>query len=303
LQGTFGPLNQHDSQSMINYASAYNAGDTTTDTSGASFPNAGTEWLLLSAMDVYGPYQGTVALFGSSTIDGHNSNFGDTNAYPIPNVAVPGQDDDRPSDILARSLNAAGYHLGVLNAGILGDYAGPGTGSPSGSSGVDRINRDVLQQPSVTTVLIYLGQVDLRNTACGNATDVESYLQNMVAQANAAGVKVILATIAPSSYCTAANSPNSGPYPNSADPFAGDINPGPENPDNAQRHLVNAWIKSTGAALPGVVGIADFETAIAYQTHPDFMVPNWNSGDNFHPNATGYQQQIASIPLNLFVAK
>ncbi len=80
VQRTFAPLTQHDSQVVTNYSSAANAGNTTTDTGGTSLSQANTEWFLLSGMDVYGQYQGTVAIFGSSTIDGHNSNFGDTNA-------------------------------------------------------------------------------------------------------------------------------------------------------------------------------------------------------------------------------
>jgi hypothetical protein len=243
VQGTFAPLTQHDSQVITNYSSAVNAGNTTTDTAGTSLSQPNTEWYLLSGMDVYGQYQGTVAIFGSSTIDGHNSNFGDTNAYPVQQVAVPGQDDDRISDWLARTLNASGFHLGVLNAGILGDVAGPTSGSASGLPGVDRIGRDVLHQPGIKTVIIDLGQVDLRQTYCGEATEVEASLQNMVAQANAAGVRVILGTIAPASYCNLIGSPNYGPNPvNDGGPFAGDINPGPENPDNVQRHLVNTWI-------------------------------------------------------------
>ena len=96
----------------------------------------------------------------------------------------------------------------------------------------------MLRQPGVTTVVIDLGQVDLRQNNCGDATEVEASLQDMVAQAYAAGIRVILGTIAPASYCTNASSPNYGPNPiNNGGPFAGDINPGPENPDNVQRHL------------------------------------------------------------------
>ena len=210
VQGAFASLNQHDSQVITNYSSVANAGNTTADAVGTSLSQPNTEWFLLSGMDVYGQYQGTVALFGSSTIDGHNSNFGDTNAYPVGNVAIASQDDDRISDALARTLNAAGFHIGVLNAGILGDPAGPSSGSPSGSSGVDRIGRDVLHQPGITTVVIDLGQIDLRLNACGEATEVEASLQNMVAQAYAAGVRVILGTIAPASYCTNSSSPTTG---------------------------------------------------------------------------------------------
>ena len=299
VQGTFTPLTQHDSQVITNYASAVNAGNMTTDSAGTSLTQPNTEWFLLSGMDVYGQYQGTVAIFGSSTIDGHNSNLGNTNAYPVAQVAVPGQDNDRISDALARTLNAAGFHLGVLNAGILGDVAGPSSGSAAGSPGVDRIGRDVLHQPGIKAVVIDLGQVDLRLNACGDAAEVEASLQNMVAQAYAAGVRVILGTIAPASYCTNASSPNFGPNPaNDGGPFAGDSNPGPENPENVQRHLVNTWIKTTGVTLPGVVGIADFEGMLADPDHPDFLIPTLNSGDNFHPDGAGYQVKSQAIDIN-----
>ncbi len=304
VQGSFTSLSQHDSQVITNYSSVSNAGNTTADAAGTSLTEPNTNWFLVSGMDVYGQYQGTVALFGSSTIDGHNSNYGNTNAYPTGNVAVPGQDNDRISDALARLLNAAGFHVGVLNAGILGEAAGPSSGSASGSPGVDRIGRDVLHQPGIKTVVIDLGQIDLRFNACGEATEVEASLQNMVAQAYAAGVRVILGTIAPASYCTNASSPNYGQNPaDNTDPFSGDVNPGPENPENVQRHLVNTWIKTTGASLPGVVAIADFEAVLADPDHPDFLIPTLNSFDNFHPNGAGYQVKAGAIPINSILAQ
>ena len=304
VQGTFAPLTQHDSQVITNYASAVNAGNVTTDTGGVSIDQPSQEYLLLSGMDVYGQYQGTVAIFGSSTIDGHNSNFADTNAYPVANVAIAGQDHDRISDALARTLNAAGFHLGVLNAGILGDVAGPSSGSASGSPGVDRIGRDVLHQPGIKTVVIDLGQVDLRLSNCGSATEVEASLQNMVGQAYAAGVGVILGTIPPASYCDNPSSPRYGPNPvNDGGAFAGDMYPGPRNPENIERDLVNRWIKTTGVTLPGVVGVADFEAVLADPEHPDFLIPNLNSGDNFHPDGVGYQVKAEAIPIQALLPK
>ncbi|MBB5057276.1 lysophospholipase L1-like esterase [Granulicella aggregans] len=283
---------------MVNYSSDGTSGDTTTDTAGSSFVQPNAEWYLLGGMDVYGQDEGTVTIFGSSTIDGHASNYGDTNAFRVPNVPVPGQDNERISDALAHTLNAAGFHLGVLNAGILGEVAGPASGSTSGSPGVDRIGRDVLHQAGIKTVVIDLGQVDLRNNACGQATEVEASLQNMVAQSNAAGVRVILGTIPPASYCYNPSSPNYGQHPTSDNLFGGDINPGPRNPENIQRQIVNAWIKTTGVTLPGVVGVADFEAVLAGSEHPDFLIPNLNSGDNFHPNGAGYKVKAGAIPAS-----
>ena len=120
----------------------------------------------------------------------------------------------------------------------------------------------------------------------------------MVAQAKAAGVRVILGAIPPASYCTTASSPNYGPTPTGDDPFGGDINPGPRNPENVQRDLVNTWIKTTGASLPGVVAVADFEAVLADPEHPDFLIPTLNSGDNFHPNGAGYKVKSQAIPIN-----
>ena len=47
-----------------------------------------------------------------------------------------------------------------------------------------------------------------------------------------------------------------------------------------------------------VVAIADFEAALADPDHPDFLVPTFNSGDNFHPNGAGYQAKAQAIPIS-----
>ena len=293
LSGSFPALTQHESQVTTNYTTPAGAGDTTTDPSGAAFSVADTEWFVMTGVDVYGPYGGTVAIFGSSSVDGHASDYGNTNSYPVGNVSVPGQDNDRPSDWLARELQAAGYNIGVLNAGAIGDPAGEDARSAAGGviAGVDRMKHDVLAQAGIKAVVIYFGGIDLR-ADCIPATSVEASLTNMVSQAQAAGVRVILATLPPSEYCQQAT-----PLPSAADPYAGDVTPGPENPGSTQRRALNDWIRSTGAALPGVVAVADFDKVLADPNHPDFMIANLNSGDNFHPNGVGYGVQSTAISL------
>ncbi len=294
LSGTFPALTQHESQVTTNYTTPAGAGDMTTDASGAAFSEADTEWFVMTGVDVYGPYGGTVAIFGSSSVDGHASNDGNTNSYPVANVAVPGQDNDRPSDWLARQLAAAGYNIGVLNAGTIGDPAGEDARTAPGGgaiAGIDRMKHDVLEQAGIKAVVIYFGGIDLRGD-CVPATNVEVSLTNMVSQAQAAGVRVILATLPPSEYCQSGT-----PLPSATDPYAGDVTPGPENPGSTQRRALNDWIRTTGATLPGVVAIADFDKVLADPNHPDFMIANLNSGDNFHPNGAGYGVQSSAIPL------
>lgn len=293
LQGTFPSLTQHDAQFTQNYVSAKGSGDVTGDATGSSFTTTNTDWVILSGVETYGPYQGTVAVFGSSSVDGHASNTGNTNSYPTANVAVAGQTTDRPSDYLARSLNNAGYSFGVANAGLSGDSAAEGASTRAGLAlaGIDRFQHDVLQLPGIKAVVIYIGGIDIRSD-CLPATAVEGTLSGIVAQAASAGVRVVLATLPPSEYCQSA-----ALVPSAASPYNGDLNPGPENGGSTQRRALNDWIRTSGAQLPGVVGIADFDKALASPDHPDFMIPGLNSGDNFHPNGAGYGVQNSAIPF------
>ena len=299
VQGQFPALTQHNSQVSNNYATASGAGNTTTDATGAAFTQTNQEWYLMARVDAYGPYAGTVAFFGSSSVDGHNSNVGNTNAYPVPNVAIPTQIDERPTDWLAKSLNTAGYSLGVVNAGLLGNPAGEDASTVAGNSiaGVDRFSHDVLALPNIKAVIIYTGGVDLRGD-CVQATSVETSLTNIIAQAHTANVRVLLGTIPPSEYCLSA-----GPVPTATDPYNGDLNPGPENNGSTQRRAVNTWIRSAGAQLPGVVGIADFDSVLAYPAHPDFLMPQFYSNDNFHPNGAGYGVQNSAIALSTLIGQ
>ena len=294
VQGTFPALTQHATQVSTNYATTTGVGDTTSDATGAAFTQTNLEWFLAMGIEAYGPYEGTVAFFGSSSVDGAYSNYGNANSYPVENVPDATMINDRPTDWLARSLNGAGYSLGVENAGLLGDPAGEDATTASGSSvaGVDRFNHDVVQLPGIKAVVVYIGGIDLRGD-CLPAQAVETSLMNIVNQASTAGVRVVLGTIPPSEYCT-----SSGPAPSTANPYNGDLNPGPENAGSAQRRAVNSWIRTTGATLPGVVAIADFDAALAYPAHPDFLMPNLWSNNVFHPNGAGYGVQNSAIPLS-----
>ena len=302
VSGSYASLTQHESQVTVNYATPSGTGDATTDASGASFTQSNTEWFVLSGIDVYGAYGGTVALFGSSSIDGHGSNYGNTNAYPVFNNPIAAQDNDRPSDWLARQLVAAGYTLGVLNAGTIGDPAAEDSRTTAGTAvaGVDRFNHDVLGQAGVKTVVIYIGGIDLRSD-CVPATSVEASLTNLVGQAYAAGVRVILATLPPSEYCTTEQPLPSATYPYNGDEFTGPSNPSAENPGSTQRRLLNTWIRTTSPSLPGVVGVADFDNVLTDPNHPDFMIPTYISSDQFHPNGVGYGIQSSAIPLNVIL--
>ncbi len=295
LEGTFGPVSRHDSNFITNYTTADAVGDTTADTAGTSYTDSLDDWLLVNEVDVYGPYQGTLAMFGSSTTDGFKSNYGDTNTYPKPNLPVAGQHANRVSDQMSRRLLALGYRIGVIDAGLPGDtVTEAGLSSPSANA---RIAKDVLTLPNLLAMVTYFGSIDLRSSECKSAPEMEAATQQMVATAHAAGVPVIMATLPPSAFCTNPAKSNYGPAPTAANPYAGGLVPGPANGAEVQRAAFNAWIRSTAATLPGVAAIADYDLALRDSQNSSFMLPQYNSGDNQHMNGNGYSAEAQAVPL------
>lgn len=301
LKDGFPPLTRHDSAFIQNYVTPLGSGDQTSDTMGKSFTSSQSDWFLLSGLDVYGNYRGTVVILGSSTTDGLHANYGDTNGYPIPNTAVPGQHMSRMTDQLAVFLNDAGLRLGVVNAGISGGTLTPASNASTThlQNGIDRFNRDVVQQTNVKVVIDYLGGIDIRGTDCKSAPEIEGAARQLVGLAASAKISVILATLPPSAFCGNPSRSNFGPTPGSNDPYAGGGMPGLQNGGETQRLAYNAWVRGDGMQISGVIGIADLDGAMSDPAHPAFLLPHLNSGDNYHPNGAGYKAAAGAVPLSL----
>jgi hypothetical protein len=296
LKGRFGPVSRHDAYFVTNYASANGAGDTTANADGSAFTTMVGDWLLVNEIDVYGQYQGTLAMFGSSTTDGFKSDYGSTQVYPVPNTPVSSQHADRVSDWMGRRLSAAGYRIGVINAGIPGN---PVTELTSGApTPGKRFTQDILGIPNLLGMVSYFGSIDLRSSECVSAPAMETATQQLVATAAAARLPIVLATLPPTALCTNPSQANYGPSPSSSQPYAGGITPGPPNGAEVQRAAFNQWLRSTAATLPGVAGIADYDSALRDPQHTSFMLPKYNSGDNYHMNGEGYGAQAQAVPLS-----
>jgi lysophospholipase L1-like esterase len=59
---------------------------------------------------------------------------------------------------------------------------------------------------------------------------------------------------------------------------------------------VNEWIRS-GKAFDGFI---DFDKAVRDPSHPDRMLPAYDSGDHLHPNDAGYKAMAGAIDLSFF---
>lgn len=262
---------------VTNYVTAAKAGDKTADTAGTSFVYNTFNTYLLDRVDVYGNYKETIATFGSSTTDGYHSGLDQHNTYP---------------EQLAAALQAAGHDdIAIANVGIAGTTV-LGAGA---TAGINRFSRDVTGLPNVTAVIDYLGANDFRES-CVTAATLIPGKQNLIAQAHAAGLKIYEGITAPSTFCGAQNPGGFGTR------YAQGTG------EEAERFFFNTWQTSTTAStIEGVtfqapVGDAnfDFNAAIVDSTNRSYMLPALDSGDDIHPNPSGYGAMVKAIPLSIF---
>ncbi|MFZ0388528.1 MAG: SGNH/GDSL hydrolase family protein, partial [Solirubrobacteraceae bacterium] len=256
-----------------NYISA--RGDATAATTAASFPVTSSAWYWIDGVDVAprDPDAGAVVALGDSITAGFDST---ENA----NVGW--------LDLLADRLNAAHTSppLSVLNEGISGNNLHES--SPCfGQSGLNRLQRDVFDQPGVRDVIVDEGVNDitqprespaapaypcLAHRAITAAGMIAAY-QHAIARIHAHHLKAIGVTLSPF-----------GRYE-----F---WRPAIE----AERQQINHWIR-TSHAFDGVI---DFDRVLRDPADPAWLNPRYDSGDGLHPNDAGHAAMAAAISLSLF---
>jgi lysophospholipase L1-like esterase len=223
---------------------------------GATFATPMTSWLLLSAVDVLAPRPvHAVVAVGDSITDG---------------VGTAPDADARWTDALAARLAAKGGDatMTVLNAGISrNELLANGVGGPPPQA---RFARDVADALGATDVVLNIGTNDI---AVGrDAAAIEAGLVRFADAARAAGKRVLLTTITPSTAGTH-GSPRAV----------------------ATRDAVNAWVRTQGQEH--AAGVVDFAAAVADPAHPERLAPAADAGDGLHLSAAGYRALAAAVPV------
>jgi lysophospholipase L1-like esterase len=210
-----------------------------------------------------------VAVIGDSTTDGNG-------------VAI--NSDARWPDFLAARL--APYGVAVINAGISGARL---LSDKMGVNALARFQRDVLDQPGVSTAVVLVGINDI--SWPGTAFDpkghrptlemLEAGYQQLVAQAHRRKVRVIGVTIMP---------------------FKGALEGTPLNnyfePDkDAMRQELNTSIRNSGV----FDGVLDFDLWARDPADPARLNHTIDSGDHLHPGNRGNKLLADAIPLHVLV--
>ena len=284
LSGSWTSLPQHNSVGLwTNYSTAAKAGNRTGDAAGTAFTQTTNEAYLVDRLDTIGDYKETVAFIGSSTTAG----FGSTpNAY---NDVV---------DDIADNLHAAGIDtVGLANLALIPDPLLPQNDMTTGGnqSAIERFTRDAASLPGIAIVVQNAADVDLKGD-CDSAQSVIAGERQITAAAHAANIKIVLALVAPSTYCGQQNPSGFGSR------FAAGSG------QDAQRVLLNDWLRSTtpstvngvAEAPPAADGFVDIATPVTDPANTGYMLPQDDSGDDSHPNAAGQARQAAAFPATFF---
>ena len=248
------------------------SGDHTTD---ADLPGAtSTEhWFFISAAQVVAPRDADdVAVLGDSLADGRGSTENGNDRWP----------DDLANRLLA---NASTKEVGVINQGEGGNCILESPDAGTGCLGPDafsRLDRDVISQPGVKSLIVFEGVNDIGTTPATPAAqqqvlqELESADQQIVTQAHAAGIRVYGATITP---------------------FGGNaMYDDPQGLRQQTREQFNDWMRTSDT----FDGVFDFDAVVRDPTDPGRILPAFDSGDHLHLTPGGYQALADSIPLKDF---
>jgi lysophospholipase L1-like esterase len=246
------------------YSTADEAGDQTADVATYPVNNTFGFWTLLSGVDVTpsGAAVGTVVALGDSITDGYQSTYNGNDRWP--------------NDLWRRLAPSQYPHRGVLDEGVSAnrvvsdDFTGvQGTGT-GGISAVSRMDRDVLSQTNVRTLIVLEGVNDIKSGTSANA--VIAGLKQIAAQAHAQGITVIGGTVTPFEGYSAWTSAY-----------------------EAQRQAVNSFVRTSGGVFDTYV---DFDAAVRDPANPAALLAAYDSGDHLHPGPAGYQAMANAVDLS-----
>jgi lysophospholipase L1-like esterase len=235
-------------------------------------------WPFLTGIDVSGaPGASTLVVFGDSTVDGDGS--------------TPNANHRWPDMLAKRLLEEPTYHqaLGVLNEGIIGNrllanspHAGQ-FGDALGEAGTARFERDALNQPGVTHIIVRIGVNDIGfpgslapDDAPMTADALIAGYRKLIAATHGRGLRIIGTTITPFEGTKIDNNYHTADK-------------------ELVRQQVNTWLRGTRE----LDGLIDHDRELRDPDHPARLLPAYDSGDHLHPSDAGYAASADAVDLSL----
>ena len=275
--GESGPITWHAKALTTSYLSGPRTGALGAEETEAAFPFTTTSWYFLDAVQMDVPGATTVVAFGDSITDGTGSTI---------------NGDDRWPDIFSRRVHAAfGERFSVVNQGIGGNQViGPvnylAEPAPGGPRALDRLDRDIVALPNVSTIIWLEGINDFGiggETVAAVTDGVREGVKRL--RAGIPGVNIFMATL--TSSLNSANVTHGTPA------------------IEEKRQAFNAFVRTAGI-FDGVVEFdaptLDPQTGELKAEHqPNSSIGG--PGDKLHPNRYGYLAMAGAIDLDAMFGK
>ncbi|MGW3623291.1 SGNH/GDSL hydrolase family protein [Streptomyces sp. NPDC000880] len=251
VQQAGGPATGHKMALQTSYIAP--VGNHSADESATAYTARTNSWFYLDAAVVEAQRgTGAVVTLGDSITDGAASTADTNRRWP---------------DLLSRTLqdDPSTRIKGVANEGISGNKV---LADGAGQSALKRLDRDVLSQRGLRTVVLLEGVNDIKATPAPTAAEVIAGYRQIIARSHAAGVCVVGATVMP---------------------YEGwrEWTPSGE----AVRQEVNSFIRDSGAFDE----VVDFDAAVKDPAAPARIQPAYDSGDHLHPNDAGMQLMASNV--------
>jgi hypothetical protein len=248
----------------------------TLDTTGTPFTGSGSYWagatVVLTGVDVTTP---------ATTLNGQPSPSAPTvvvagnNLTDAATTSAFSDASDAPSQRLAGQLVSGGDAggTGVVDAGIEANQVMSDGTAAGGVSLLARLDRDVLAEPDVGTVIINEGLEDLLQGAGGTlvAGNLENTYQALEAQLSAFGINVIIATLTPCGGYVNANAGDS-------------CSTGTASVEAGRQDVNSTTVKNT----PFPYCYADLDSAVSNNSSPEALVGTDGTGDDVNLSPAGY---------------
>ncbi len=288
LPNLTGPATQHTNAAQTNFVAP---GDQASDETGAGFEPSGASWFFLTDVDVVkGDKAASVITLGDSITDGF--------LYLTPGA------NDRYPDYLAERLQQSENHknMTVENQGISGNRV---LFDGIGPSILNRLDKDALNQPGVTDVILAAGINDLASASFianpdGSedigAQELIAGMKEVIKRTQAKGINIHCATLTPSGYFSnnPVTNPSSDENEEPTNPAAGEFTEYSTEEVNRDREIVNKFIRTSGKCD----SVVDFDKAVRDPDNPDDLRDDLQSVDNLHPNEKGYKILAETINLS-----
>jgi lysophospholipase L1-like esterase len=259
---TLSPTGHYDGL-QTSYLSTLGSGNQTTSINGAKYTSQTPMRFFVTGVQVLSRAPAkTIVAVGDSITDGG-----------IWGASTANQNARWP-DFLQHRLLSEHSSLSVVDAGIAGNqllHGGPLLDPSGGPSLESRFQRDVLDQPNLGGIILLEGINDIGLEHESEAALIAGY-ESLAARAHAAGVPIVIATLTPmqgASY---------------ADPYV-----------ESTRAAVNHWIL-TQHVFNGVI---NFAAAVQQPSDHEHLLPAFDSGDNLHPNASGFKAMAEAVSLRM----